>query len=230
MNLSEIFYSLQGEGLLAGVPSVFVRTSGCNLRCRWCDTPYASWTPEKNEVSLEEILTRIKAFPSKYVVLTGGEPMVARDLPELARRLSEEGYHVTIETAATLPPEGIPCDLASLSPKLSNSTPRQGEITPTWIRKHEDLRLQPEVIAAWLTKYPWQLKFVIQSPDDLAEVEALLAELAIADPARVILMPEGTDPQTLHQRNQWLSGICKEKGFRLGPRLHVDLYGNTRGT
>ena len=124
MRISEIFYSVQGEGELTGIPSVFVRTSGCNLRCGWCDTPYASWAPEGPEMTIEAILAEVQKHPTRYVVLTGGEPMVAKAMRDLCRELRSLGKHITIETAATIAPEAIDCDLASLSPKLSNSNPK----------------------------------------------------------------------------------------------------------
>src|SRR5690349_18722095 len=123
MLIAEIFHSIQGEGMLAGVPSVFVRTSGCNLRCNWCDTPYASWNPEGKACSIDEILRQIQSHPARHVVLTGGEPMIAKDVRALAGEIKKIGRHITIETAATVAPEGIACDLASLSPKLLNSAP-----------------------------------------------------------------------------------------------------------
>ena len=104
MRISEIFHSIQGEGLLAGVPSVFIRTSGCNLRCRWCDTPYASWNPEGEEMGLKVIMERVSGYDCRHVVLTGGEPMVASGIRELAAALRSAGMHITIETAATVPP------------------------------------------------------------------------------------------------------------------------------
>src|SRR6185369_15469098 len=107
MLISEIFYSLQGEGELTGVPSVFVRTSGCNLRCSWCDTPYASWNPEGEQQSVAQIMAAIEAHPvARHVVLTGGEPMIAKDIRALAAAIKETGRHITIESAATIAPEG----------------------------------------------------------------------------------------------------------------------------
>ena len=176
MRIAEIFHSIQGEGLLAGVPSIFIRTSGCNLRCHWCDTPYASWKPEGPEMSIEEILKKISEWDCNHIVLTGGEPMIAPDLPELATVLKKQKKHITIETAGTILPNGIPCDLASLSPKLSNSTPSL-ERDPAWAKKHEATRLQPEVISEWIRKYPFQLKFVVSSENDLAEIKDLLSRL-----------------------------------------------------
>jgi len=229
MRIAEIFHSIQGEGLLAGVPSVFVRTSGCNLRCNWCDTPYASWKPEGPEMSVEAVLQKISDWDCRHVVLTGGEPMIAPDLPALAAGLRQAGRHITIETAATVAPSGIACDLASLSPKLSNSTP-PADRDPAWSKKHEDTRLRPQVIAEWIKTYNSQLKFVVSSEKDLAEIKALLLQLPAVPSDRVLLMPEGTVSKTLASRAPWLLEICKREGFRFCPRLQIELFGHTRGT
>ncbi|HLB33994.1 MAG: radical SAM protein [Verrucomicrobia bacterium RIFCSPHIGHO2_12_FULL_41_10] len=228
MFISEIFHSLQGEGILLGVPSVFIRTSGCNLRCQWCDTPYASWKPEGKSVSIDTIVARVAAFHCRHVVLTGGEPMIADGLPELAARLRQEGHHITIETAATVMPKGIACDLGSLSPKLANSTPDVS--AGAWRERHEQRRYQPEVIRAWLALVDCQLKFVVTSADDLTEIEALLQEVGEVPRDRVLLMPEGTDVETLRKRSPAIAQLCRERGYRFAPRLHIELYGNTRGT
>jgi len=231
MLISEIFYSLQGEGELTGVPSVFVRTSGCNLRCNWCDTPYASWSPEGRPMEVEEIVAEVRKHPAKHVVLTGGEPMVAPGIHELAYQLSEDGYHITIETAATLPPRGIACDLASLSPKLAHSAP-DARLDDTWRRKHEELRWQPEVVANWIGMAGnYQLKFVVSTAADMDEIEHMIAETNCAVPrSKVLLMPEGTTVEKLRASAGWLSELCKARGYRYAPRLHIELYGNKRGT
>jgi 7-carboxy-7-deazaguanine synthase len=230
MLVSEIFHSLQGEGELAGVPSVFVRLSGCNLRCNWCDTPYASWNPEGDTLSIDQIIAQVSTFPARHVVLTGGEPMIASGIHELATEIKKLGHHITIETAATVLPEGIPCDLASLSPKLANSAP-DDRLSASWREKHERLRWQPEVVRAWLTKYPYQLKFVVASAADVDEIEDLLCELGEPVPrAKILLMPEGTSPEVLRSRAIWLAELCKNRGYRYAPRLHIALYGNRRGT
>ncbi len=123
MRISEIFYSVQGEGVFTGVPSVFVRTSGCNLRCSWCDTPYTSWKPEGSDASIDAIVESVTAFPAaKHVVITGGEPMIAPGLVELSERFRALGLHITVETAGTVFAP-VACDLMSISPKLANSTP-----------------------------------------------------------------------------------------------------------
>ncbi|WP_404424573.1 7-carboxy-7-deazaguanine synthase QueE [Nibricoccus sp. IMCC34717] len=230
MLISEIFHSLQGEGELTGVPSVFVRTSGCNLRCRWCDTPYASWNPEGRELAVNEIVAEVQRHPARHVVLTGGEPMLAKGIRELAAALHTLGYHLTIETAATLPPEAIACDLASLSPKLADSTPDAAK-AGAWRQRHEETRLQPDVIRAWLRHSSYQLKFVVSQPSDVDEIDVLLREIGEPVPAhKVLLMPEGTSLEALRGRSGWLAELCKARGFRYAHRLHVELYGNTRGT
>jgi 7-carboxy-7-deazaguanine synthase len=231
MLISEIFYSVQGEGMLTGVPSVFVRTSGCNLRCRWCDTPYASWKPEGQQMTMEEILAAVTSYPARHVVLTGGEPMIAPGIRQLANALKILGYHITIETAATIRPDGIDCDLASLSPKLANSTPLESEADATWRQRHDALRWQPSEVLWWLEGYDFQLKFVVSGPQDLTEIQQMLAQLARPIPAaQILLMPEGRDAVSLAAHDAWLVEVCKEHGYRYCRRLHIDLFGNKRGT
>lgn len=230
MLISEIFHSIQGEGELTGVPSVFVRTSGCNLRCNWCDTMYASWEPEGTEMSVEEIVARVRAFPARHCVLTGGEPMVAKGIQDLARALHSAQIHITIETAGTVAPGGIPCDLASLSPKLGNSAPDQ-RLPEAWRQKHDQLRWQPTVIREWIARYPFQLKFVVVSPEDINEIRGLLAELGVTiPPEKVLLMPEGISSEAIRGRALSLVEVCKRYGYRYCTRLHVELFGHTRGT
>ena len=230
MLISEIFYSLQGEGELTGVPSVFVRTSGCNLRCNWCDTPYASWNPEGKQMTVEEIVAEIATHPAKHAVLTGGEPMIAPGIHELAFQLQEAGYHITIETAATVPPRGIACDLASLSPKLAHSAP-DARLDDTWRKKHEELRWQPGVVENWIAAGNYQLKFVVGSEADLTEIEVMIRETGCAvPPSKILLMPEGTTVEALRAKAGWLGELCKARGYRYAPRLHIELYGNKRGT
>jgi 7-carboxy-7-deazaguanine synthase len=230
MLIAEIFHSIQGEGELTGVPSVFVRTSGCNLRCDWCDTKYASWRPEGEEMSMDEIVASVLGYSADYCVLTGGEPMIAKGIHELAARLGSAGEHITIETAATLPPNGIVCDLASLSPKLSNSTPDAASANG-WSERHERTRLQPEVIAQWIDGYDFQLKFVVATENDLQEIDDLLALVHRPIPrSKILLMPEGTDVATIRGRDETLIEVCKRRGYRYCNRLHIDLFGNTKGT
>jgi 7-carboxy-7-deazaguanine synthase len=229
MRLAEVFYSIQGEGKLMGIPSVFVRASGCNLRCVWCDTPYASWQPEGEDAPVDAILERVATFPGRHVVVTGGEPMIMPDLGELCDALKARGYHITIETAATVFAP-VKVDLASLSPKLSNSTPTQRE-EGRFARAHEEKRLNVGVIQQFIDSSPdFQLKFVVCQPEDLGEIRDLLRRLKGWSASDVQLMPEGIDEETLNARSAWISDICKQEGFRFCPRLQVLLYGNRRGT
>ncbi|HVU33534.1 MAG TPA: 7-carboxy-7-deazaguanine synthase QueE [Opitutaceae bacterium] len=231
MLISEIFHSLQGEGELTGVPSVFVRTSGCNLRCTWCDTPYASWHPEGNNRTVAQIVALVERHATtRHVVLTGGEPMIAKGIHELATAVQATGRHITIETAATVAPSGIACDLASLSPKLLNSAPDAAEHA-AWRRKHEATRWQPDVVRAWIDAYPYQFKFVVARPEDVDELEHMLAALRREIPRhKVLLMPEGTTIDRIRARAGWLAELCKARGYRYAHRLHIELYGNKRGT
>lgn len=234
VRISEIFHSIQGEGSLTGVPSVFIRTSGCNLRCTWCDTPYASWAPEGPEMQPSAIVEEVETHGSRHVVLTGGEPMVAKGIHELAGELRARGRHITIETAATVPPAGIACDLASLSPKLSNSNPADDDPRGNgWGTRHEALRLQPAVIKEWICRgaADYQLKFVVSSPTDLEEIDTLLDEIGLSiPPDKVFLMPEGVSVEAIAARAKWLIDLCLQRGFRYASRLHIELFGNTRGT
>ncbi|MFM8716969.1 MAG: 7-carboxy-7-deazaguanine synthase QueE [Spartobacteria bacterium] len=231
MRISEIFYSIQGEGELTGVPTVFIRTSGCNLRCRWCDTPYASWNPEGAEMRISEILKEVLKHPARHCVLTGGEPMVAREIHELAAALRAEGRHITIETTGTVSPAGIACDLASLSPKLASSTPNAGEIEQSWIERHERTRLQPAILREWIEAGNYQLKFVYTGPSDLEEIDALIKSIGIpVTPSKILLMPEGTDEAHIAARQMELVSLCTQRGNRYCDRLHIRLFGNTKGT
>jgi 7-carboxy-7-deazaguanine synthase len=226
VKIAELFYSLQGEGVLVGIPSVFIRTSGCNLRCTWCDTPYTSWSPEGEDSSIEQIAEAVSAFHAHHVVITGGEPMIAPEVVRLTRILHDARLHITIETAGTVYAPVV-CDLMSISPKLANSIPHDRE-GGRWAAQHDRLRYQPEVLKRLTSEYAYQLKFVVTSPGDLDEIDEIRDTLA-ADRQRIILMPEGTSREVLRDRGVWLAEICKANGYRYSPRLHIDLWGNKRG-
>ncbi len=228
MKIAEVFHSIQGEGLLAGIPSVFVRTSGCNLRCWFCDTPYSSWEPEGEKLDPAEILQQVLDIDCKHVVITGGEPMLWPSLVELVDGLRRAGRHVTVETAGTLDVPLV-CDLASISPKLASSTPTSQE-NGRFALMHEQARWRPEVIAKLMDRQPYQLKFVAHQLSDLAEIESMLTQLPPIQPDRILLMPQGTTPSELSSRASWVANACLQRGWRYAPRLHIDLYGNTRGT
>ena len=244
MRIAEIFRSVQGEGLLTGTRSVFVRTSGCNLRCRYCDTPYASWQPEGEDLSVDEIGGRVEELcqspsqtppttPSEtpptieHVVLTGGEPMLFAELVPLCSRLRRTGHHITIETAGTLYLP-VQCDLMSISPKLSNSTPSP-RVDARWARRHELNRHVPDVIRRLVAEYDYQFKFVVDRPEDCHEVRQYLAEFPQIDRGRVMLMPQGTDAATLAEKAQWLEPYCAASGLLYCPRRQIEWFGLVRG-
>jgi len=229
-----MYSSLQGEGLLTGTPSVFVRASGCNLRCWYCDTPYTSWEPEGEDWSVEAVVEEISRLttaatkPVHHVVITGGEPMLFAELIPLTSQLRAAGLHITIETAGTLflP---VDCDLMSISPKLASSTPSQERAGP-WAARHERTRHQPEVIRRLISDYQYQIKFVIDARSDLAGVDSWLAEFPEVDRSRLLLMPQGTDQASLIEIGRWLVTYCGERGFIFCPRKHIEWFGARRGT
>ena len=226
MRIAEIFHSVQGEGILMGTPAVFVRTSGCNLRCTWCDTPYTSWNPEGETLSVDAIVEKVLGYGADYAVVTGGEPLLFEETVALTHKLAAAHRHITIETAGTLflP---VACDLMSISPKLANSTPYERE-GGRWAARHESLRIQPAVLKRLMTCYEYQLKFVVEKLEDMAEILTLVRDLN-ADRRRVVLMPEGTNAALLRERGLWLVDVCRAHNFRYSPRLHVDLWGDRRG-
>jgi 7-carboxy-7-deazaguanine synthase len=220
MRISEIFYSIQGEGILTGVPSVFIRTSGCNLRCTWCDTPYTSWEPDGQEVALSEILGKVSQYSAGHVVITGGEPMISPEIVELTRQL---GHHITVETAGTVF-KPVVCDLMSISPKLANSTPQEDR----WADRHERTRYQPEVLKELISRYEYQMKFVVNDREDISEIRDIVEALGI-DKQRVLLMPQGRNREELAARSEEVVKLCIELGYRFCPRVHIEIWGNRRG-
>ena len=224
LRIAEIFTSIQGEGIWVGTPSTFVRVSGCNLRCAWCDTPYASWNPEGPTLDLTAIIDQVPADVS-HVVITGGEPMLFDPVTELATALADRGHVITIETAGTVFRD-LPCHLMSISPKMSNSTPTE----EPWRSRHEATRHRPKLVRELIQSYPYQLKFVVQSEADLDEIERYLEAVGPVEPGRVLLMAEGRDAATLHHRASVLVPYAIRRGWRLTPRWQIDLFGDTRGT
>lgn len=228
MRIAEIFQSKQGEGMWTGVTSTFVRTIGCNLRCGFCDTTYASWQSEEGEVlSVEEVVARVLGYNGRHVVITGGEPMLHSELIPLTRTLADHGLKITIETAGTLELPVV-CDLMSISPKLSNSYPWGA--TESNIRLHEVNRKRPNIVRTLLKSYPYQLKFVVDEPEDLLEVEDYLRELGEVRPDRVYLMPMAIDVAEMRAKAEWIVPYAGQRGYRYCPRMQLEWYGNRRGT
>ncbi|MFN0104042.1 MAG: 7-carboxy-7-deazaguanine synthase QueE [Bryobacteraceae bacterium] len=223
MKVAEVFYSVQGEGKLVGVPSVFVRTSGCNLRCKWCDTPYTSWSPEGVGRTVASLVEEVMGFGARHVVVTGGEPLIAPEVVLLTSELRARGLHITVETAGTVYAP-VACDLMSISPKLANSTPDDLK----WGPVHERTRVQLDVLRKLLDEYAYQLKFVVAEADDLGEILELVSKLN-APAEHVLLMPEGRSADALRERAVWLVPLCLRYGFRYSPRVQVDIWGDKRG-
>lgn len=232
----EIFASLQGEGPSQGKPCAFVRLSRCNLACQWCDTAYTwrfegdnrphrsdeTYERKANQVTLpeEDVAARIVALGQPRLVVTGGEPLLQS--PALARMLAllPRAIAVEIETNGTVAaPPALDALVGqyNVSPKLAHSG------------NPAELALVPERLANWAGEPRAAFKFVIAEPGDLAEVLALADRFAIPR-ERVWLMAEGTDIATLHAREAWLAQLCLDNGLTLSKRLHIELYGDTRGT
>lgn len=228
MRIAEIFYSIQGEGRLVGMPSVFIRTSGCNLRCAWCDTPYTSWRSEGENWGVSKILRKVATYPARHVVITGGEPLLTPEVVELSAAVQQAGLHLTIETAATIF-RPVLCDLISLSPKLSHSTPWK-RADGRFARMHEGNRLHIDVIQKFIDAYDYQVKFVVNRLQDFAEIDEILRQLRQPDPARVLIMAQGKTRAELSKKTHWIVAACKQYGYGFTPRLHIDLFGNRRGT
>ena len=228
MRIAEIYQSIQGEGRLTGTESVFVRASGCNLRCWFCDTPYASWSPEGADLSVDEIVQQVQSCSVRHVVLTGGEPMLFAEMLPLCAILHELDKHITIETAGTL---HLPlhCDLMSISPKLSSSAPALGE-HPKWRRRHLQTMHQPDVIRALLRDYDCQVKFVVDTESELAEIEDYLAAVPEISRNQVMLMPQGTTAQELNGRRSWLEMYCAANSLVYCPRKQIEWFGLVRRT
>ena len=226
MRIAEVFPSIQGEGEFCGTPSVFVRTTGCNLRCWFCDTPYTSWQPEGKQRDWRELLAEVLQFHCPHVVLTGGEPLLQTTIVPLSQALRDAGCFVTIETAGTVF-RLVSADLMSISPKLSNSLPREAS---RWQMRHERDRQRLDVVRQLVEGFNYQLKFVIDEPRDLDEVVEYLRLLPEVDPSRIWLMPQGVSAGELSLRTEWLAPAATQLGYRLSPRKQIELFGHTRGT
>ena len=228
MKISEIFYSIQGEGILAGVPSIFIRLSGCNLRCIYCDTRRSSWEANGEELSVDKILE--KAFElsnAKNVVITGGEPILSDEIKELTLKLKSQNKHITIETNGTLFKDDVYADLISISPKLSYSIP----LGTSFELEHKKKRLNFFAMRSFINKFDYQLKFVVSKIEDIEEIKMIINEIGkdVVKPEKILLMPLGTNKIELETRSEWLVKECLKYNYRFAPRLHIYLFGNVPG-
>lgn len=228
LRVSETFISRQGEGKLTGTESYFVRTSGCNLRCWFCDTPYASWQPGGETMSIEALVECAQRSGTQHVVLTGGEPMLPREIIPLSRALRRAGFHITIETAGTID-RPVACDLMSISPKFASSAPDAMEHAK-WHQLHQQRRVPLDTMRRLIDRSPqFQLKFVVDSPADFAELTEIVERLQVA-PVDVWVMPQGSTSEAMDAAAPWLRPWCESQGFQYCDRMQIRWYGNRRGT
>ena len=226
---------------MTGTPSVFVRLSGCNLRCRYCDTPFAAAEAEGEYLSTQEVVKRVADHECSHVVITGGEPLLFADVAPLSRELKRRGLHVTVETAGTVDLD-VSCDLMSISPKLKNSTPlpckvseRSGANGDDYCRisaiaqRHDRIRHAPDVIRRLIGGYDYQIKFVVDSVDDCLEVESYLGEFPEIDRSKVMLMPQGVEQKLLEEKARWIIPYCEKNGLAFCPRRQIEWFGGARG-
>jgi len=170
---------------------------------------------------------RILLLDLPHVVLTGGEPMLSSDIVDLTHLLKECDYQITIETSGTIS-HPVVCDLMSISPKLRNTIPLDGDIET--IREHDRERSKPAIVQQFMAQYNYQLKFVIDAEEDLQDVEEYLAHLHGVTPSRVLLMSQATNVEMMYEKALWIEPFCSKKGYRYCPRMQLVWYGNKRRT
>lgn len=211
MHISEFFYSIQGEGKNIGIPAVFLRLSGCNLGCAWCDTKYAQNTNSGGKMSLSEILKKIKKYPAKHLIITGGEPLIQQaEIMKLIKKLPD--YYIEIETNGTIKSNlDNYINLYNCSPKLSNSRNRSGK------------KIILKKFPAKKTNY----KFIVDKQNDIKEIKKFIRKYNLPK-NNVILMPQGAKKEELEKKSLWLVEICKKENLRFSPRLHINLWGSKR--
>ena len=225
LKLSEIFYSLQGEGIDVGKPAVFIRTALCNLSCVWCDTKYTwdwnnyDYDREVSEMSVAEIQEQISGFDTKHCIITGGEPLIQQTkLIPLLSSLKGNGYFVEIETNGTILPSNMIerfVDRWNVSPKLRNSSN---------LKQNREVQTCLEYFAKNSKAY---IKFVISSRSDITEVMTLIGKYLLKR-QRIILMPEGNSAAEIIEKSKWLAEICLKNGYRLSIRLHTLIWSGSR--
>lgn len=223
----EHFMTIQGEGQLTGVPSYFIRYTGCNLRCEWqnkdgsstkCDTPYTSWQAEKKEVDYLELLLAIPNICS-HVVITGGEPYIQKSLAQLVKGVAR---HTTIETNGTIY-QPTNANLISISPKLLSSTPLHQHR-----KMHESHRINEDALKELMDNHDYQMKFVVNEESDMEEIFTLINRLDIPH-NKVYLMPQGITPEQFDERLPMIVKAAIKYGMNVTDRLHIRIWGNVRG-
>jgi 7-carboxy-7-deazaguanine synthase len=228
IRIAETFTSRQGEGKLTGTDSYFIRTSGCNLRCWFCDTPYASWNPTGETLSIETVAEQAVKSGRSHVVLTGGEPLLLRETAHLCDLLRTAGMHITIETAGTID-RVVECDLMSISPKFRSSAPDPAD-HPRWNRLHQQRRMPLSSMRSLMGRsQDFQLKFVVDSAAEYGELLDMVEQMG-ASGQDVWVMPQGSTVEAMDAATAWLLPWCESQGFHYCDRMQIRWYGNRRGT
>ena len=255
LNIVDLFVSLQGEGKYVGVPSLFIRVSGCNLRCCFknsiCDTAYSSFNPEKGTFTKDDVVAKLMESNVTDIVITGGEPLMFRealdDLIEYIGMVTDNDYCITVETNGTFQPLKNTIELYSISPKLSTSIPEPGKtyeyvsgnkvmhhcFSEAEVKKLNETRHNPDAVAALTDMADFQLKFVYSNLDSLKDIDNFLEELRERgvnyEPNDIMLMPEGSTNEQLEKIQLECANVCIERGWRFADRLHIRLWGDKRG-
>ena len=255
LNIVDLFISLQGEGKYVGIPSLFIRVSGCNLRCCFknsiCDTAYSSFNPEKGTFTKDDVVAKLNASNVTDIVITGGEPLMFRealdDLIEYIGMMTDSDYRITVETNGTFPPLNSFIELYSISPKLSTSIPEAGKVyesisgngtirhtfSESEVGKLDEMRYNPGAVAALSEMADFQLKFVYSNLDSLKDIDKFLEDLRSRGvdygPDDIMLMPEGSTLDQLEKTQNECAHVCIDRGWRFADRLHIRLWGDKRG-
>lgn len=225
IKVCEIFQSIQGEGILQGIPSVLVRLVGCNLSCDWCDTKEVLNTDNYITLNEQELLECLSKYHCKYIIITGGEPTLFESLEELICLLQKQGYHITVETNGTINTE-IHCDLISISPKLSNSIPKSIK-SKEQIIQYNQKRINIEAIRCYMRNNNYQIKFVVRDmQEDFDEIKEILDELGEYDEERILIMPQASSIEQLNEVQAEIVRLCILNNMRYANRLQLQVWRN----
>ncbi|NDC25566.1 MAG: radical SAM protein [Proteobacteria bacterium] len=210
LKINEIFFSIQGESLLAGKPTVFVRTATCNLRCTWCDTKYSYW--EGSVMGLPAILEKVRSFGSKYVCLTGGEPLGQKGSIELMRELLKEGYTVSLETNGSFSIKDVPLDVVKV---IDIKCPDSGESNQMAWENLDLVRVHD------------QFKFVVASKKDFDWAQQVCRDHQLEQKCHLLYSPVYGKVKP-HELAQWI--LDAKAPVTLQVQLHKEIWGpNERG-
>ena len=225
MKISEIFESIQGEGINAGKQAIFLRTAECNLKCTWCDTKYTwdwknyDYAKEVKEISIKEIRKLIEQTTIRHLVITGGEPLMQQDdLAELLTFLKPE-FYVEVETNCTIIPNNALSALVdqwNVSPKTKNS----GNLL--------ELCEKNECYSFFSKQKNCYFKYVVEDDNDLTEINNLISKYCL-DKDKVLLMPQATTKSEIISREKIVSKLAEDSKLSYSPRMHVSMWGNQRG-